>query len=73
MNIGCKLGVQPSNIIAYADDIVLLAPSATALQMLLDSIYSKLLNLDMCVNGKKSKVMIFDSKKISLNISRNCR
>ena len=33
-NLGCKLGIIQSNIIVYADDIVLLSPSSIALQNL---------------------------------------
>ena len=36
MRYDCRLGIQSANIIVYADDIVLLAPSLTALQILLN-------------------------------------
>ena len=39
MKIGCKLGLIRSNVIAYADDIVLLAPSAYALKLLFATAY----------------------------------
>ena len=32
--VGCKLGLANLNVLAYADDVVLLAPSMTALQNL---------------------------------------
>ena len=40
---GCKLGIISSNIIAYADDIVILAPSVASLQILIDIAYTEAL------------------------------
>ena len=34
MNIGCRMGPITFNVLAYADDVVLLAPSAAGLQLL---------------------------------------
>ena len=36
MDVGCKMDIVRANIVAYADDVVLLAPSARALQLLLE-------------------------------------
>ena len=36
MKEGCRVGIHSSNIIAYADDIVLMAPSLKSLQVLLN-------------------------------------
>jgi hypothetical protein len=41
-------------IVLYADDILLLAPSVTELQRLLNACEQELLWLDMCINVKKS-------------------
>ena len=62
LNVGCKLGLLQSNIIAYADDIVLLAPSSASLQILLDAAVLKLKKLDLVINEVKSKVMVFSNK-----------
>ena len=32
LGVGCKLGINVMNVQAYADDIVLMAPSASGLQ-----------------------------------------
>ena len=56
---GCKLGVVRSSIIAYADDIVLLAPSATGLQALIDIAHKEANELNLSFNIGKSKCMIF--------------
>ena len=56
---GCKLGIQMSNVIAYADDIVLLAPSRTGLQILIDIAYSESFKLELNFNVNKSKCIIF--------------
>ena len=63
MNVGCKLDIFNSNIIAYADDIVLLAPSANALRLLLKEISISASELKLSFNYEKSKIMIFCSNK----------
>ena len=59
--IGCKLGIASSNIIAYADDIVLLAPSAGGLQLLIDKAVKEAESIDLNFNLDKTKCMIFRS------------
>ena len=61
--IGCKLGLISSNIIAYADDMVLLAPSAESLQALINELHKDALDIDLKFNIKKTKCMIFRSQK----------
>ena len=56
---GCKLGIHMSNIIAYADDIVLLASSALSLQILINEANAKALELKLKFNKNKSKWIIF--------------
>ena len=75
LNIGCKLGHTMSNIIAYADDIVLMAPSAVALQLLIDKYFDEASVLNLNFNANKSKCMIlkfrsnfnFNFRSFSLN------
>ena len=69
LNIGCKLGIMSSNIIVYADDIVILAPSLGALQYLLDIINVELLDLSLNINQEKTKIMRFLTSKSKLNKS----
>lgn len=47
VNSSCMLGIARSNIIAYADDVVLMAPSAKSLQILIDVAYSQAVDLDL--------------------------
>ena len=68
--MGCKLGLQPLPIVAFADDLVALAPTQSALQFLLNKICSHLNQLDLTVNPTKTKVMVF-SKGRSNELSRN--
>jgi len=49
-------------ILAYADDLVLLAPSWRALQQLLDKLQITAGDIDMCCNSKKTVCMIFRPK-----------
>ena len=52
--MGCTLCFVPICIILYADDILLLAPSINALQLLLHACESELCKLDLCINSSKS-------------------
>ena len=71
--IGCKLGIQMSNVIAYADDIVLLAPSRSGLQILIDIAYSESYKLELNFNISKSKCLIFctSGRKVFVNLTFN--
>ena len=52
--VGCTCGGKFMNILAYADDLVLLAPSWAGLQSLLHVLERLSNNLDMAVNCKKN-------------------
>lgn len=61
--VGCHIGIMPCNILLYADDIVLMAPTWHAQQRLLN-ICSKAVNaLVMKFNGVKSVTLIFPPHK----------
>ena len=60
-NFGCKLGIHDSSIIAYADDLVLLSPSARGLQTLIDIASFQANELSLTFNKEKSKWMVFRS------------
>ena len=60
---GCSIDLYKTNIIGYADDVSVLAPSANGLQFLLDKLTSMLSDLGLVVNPKKSAYMIFRTKK----------
>jgi hypothetical protein len=51
---GCHFGSLDFNILMYADDIILIAPSVTALQQLCLQVEQYLLSCDMLLNAKKS-------------------
>ena len=55
---GCHLGLTAVNITLYADDILLLARSITALQSLLFVCQDELLSLDMMINSKNLIVFV---------------
>jgi hypothetical protein len=69
--LGCNIGGMFINVLAYADDIVLLAPSWKALSCLIEllGLYSKL--IDMTCNTKKTVCMIFSPKDRSKIVSTN--
>jgi len=63
--IGCFVGDVCMNILAYADDIVVLAPSWHALQMLLNVLHSQSILIDVSCNVNKTVCMIFKPKRQS--------
>ena len=72
LKIGCKLGIQAANIIAYADDIVLLAPTTKGLQSLLDETILEATAIRLEFNDEKSKYMLFKrSGKVDIHFSVN--
>ena len=59
MEVGCKLNLQKSNIIGYADDIIVLAPSVKGLQKFIDVLHVMLEKLCLKINKTKSVYMVF--------------
>ena len=70
MRIGCRLGIVNSNVIAYADDIVLLAPSAASLQLLMNMANQFALSLKLMFNEEKTKCMVFTKCRSKTDIVR---
>ena len=66
--VGCRFGLEMSNILAYADDIVLLSPSVKGLQYLIDVFKDEVSKLKLNINAKKTVcVKFFKSTKPFLN------
>lgn len=59
MKIGCRYGLAKMNIQAYADDIVVLSPSFSGLQQILDVVAAQVTSLGLTLNETKSITMIF--------------
>ena len=60
---GCRLGFFKSNILAYADDIVILSPYLFGRQKLLDLCIDKSNKLKLTFNANKSFAMKFSWNK----------
>ncbi len=60
LNVGCHIRGFCYNMLAYADDMVLLAPSWKALQMMIDVCVNLVKELDLFFNSKKSVCMVFN-------------
>jgi len=60
--VGCNVGGLFVNVLAYADDIVLFAPSWNALQQLLIILEQHIADIDMECNIKKTVCMIFEAR-----------
>ena len=67
--VGCYFRSACVSIFLYADDILLLAPSVTALQTLLAVCEDELSHIDMQINVKKSMCIRFGSR---FNIECQC-
>jgi hypothetical protein len=63
VDIGCRVGGRNINILAYADDIVLLAPTWRGLQKLINKLHCLLGNVNMEINVVKTKCMVFPPKR----------
>ena len=59
LNTGCSLFYQKTNVIGYADDVVLIAPCVYSLQILVNIFTSKIKELCLVINAKKSLYIIF--------------
>ena len=56
--VGCKIGLVRWNVLAYADDIVLMAPSLNGLQKLIDTLGESIKKIRLNINAKKSKYIV---------------
>ena len=63
MDVGCSLEFQRANILCYADDMVLLAPTVTALQLMLNQVQRMLDNLGLKINIDKSQCLALSHNK----------
>ena len=59
---GCRYKGLPTSAVMYADDLVLLAPSLSELQTMINVCYAELRLLDININSKKSNVTRIGSK-----------
>ena len=62
--IGCNIGGVLINILAYADDIILHAPSWRAMQDLLVVLEKQTAKIDMKCNENKTVCMVFQPHKL---------
>ena len=60
--IGCNIGRIFFNILACADDLVLLAPSWHAMQELINLLHLQANMIDMVCNAKKACFMVFSPR-----------
>ena len=67
--VGCHVGSLLYNILAYADDIVLLSPTCSGMRHLISICEAEAVKIDVEFNPDKSKCMLFKSldKRFRLN------
>ena len=63
MEIGCRLGYTRLNILAYADDVILVADNKENLEKLYSAFTHLLERLKLIINKSKTKCMIFDKSR----------
>lgn len=61
-NAGCYISTICCCIYLYADDILLLSPTITGLQIILNACEKEVAELDMQINAKKSMCIRFGSR-----------
>ena len=66
LNVGCSLNGYKTSIIAYADDLLLMAPTVKGLQIMLNHLQGLLKNLCFKI-ADKSKYIIFKHKNYKCN------
>ena len=62
-NIGCRLGVNKFSVLTYADDIVLIFPSAGGLRTLLNVFADSVAAHKLALNLNKTNFMVFKNKR----------
>jgi len=60
LNLGCNIAGTVINLLAYADDMVVLAPCWQALQSLLLAVEDAASKINMSFNTKKTVCMVFN-------------
>jgi len=63
--VGCHIGTYSVGVLAYADDIVLLAPTPAAMHQVLEICDEYANEHSIVSNGNKSKCLISEPKKRS--------
>ena len=63
IDVGCKLGISRINVMAYADDMILLSPSVKSLQLLIDKMHELLDGHNLKINVGKTAVIIFGKNR----------
>ena len=66
--LGCHIGNLFLASLFFADDIVLLAPTRSALQRMINECSNYCDKYCLSFNAKKSKVMVFSKAKVNMNI-----
>ena len=63
LNEGCNLSTYKVNILGYADDIVLIAPTRKALQVIVNKLYELSSKLCLSINVNKTVYLVFKKEK----------
>ena len=70
LNIGCNFAGTTVSLLAYAEDLVLLAPSWRTLQCLLKAVEAAGININMTFNTRKTVCMVFNPADRSKIVSK---
>ena len=72
-NVGCKIGITRVNVLAYADDIVLIVNTQEHLEILYRILSIGMSDRKLCINKSKTKCMIFQRNRNRQNNDNNIR
>ena len=61
--VGCMIGMTRCNILAYADDVVLLAPSVSHMESLYTTLSSAISRHMLTLNRDKTKCIFFPTQE----------
>ena len=67
--VGCNICGTIYNILAYADDMVLIEPSWAALKLLIDTLFQAATDINIIFNCLKARCMIFNPRVTSKIVS----
>jgi len=71
MNVGCSVGGSMINLLCFADDMVLIAPSWDGLQLLIDTLYILADEINVFQHYSKTVCMVFNAPVSRKIVSRN--
>ena len=68
--VGCRIGAVSHKNLSYADDMVLIAPTASALQLLIDECQQYAEEHDIVYNTSKTECMVIPPRNARISYAK---